>query len=319
MEVLVALGIFTVGLVAVAAIFPTAIAIQRDTVREVDGRRIGKNAKAMILAAARTKSVAYSGEPYAEMTYTHNIANPLLSTGSLHPFVTDTNAISVMTSAINPTPVFPMIDLPEPYRRDVQGYSVGQYFALGERRNPADNLTLDAPASFQGLFNIDTRSYPKNNPYWDRRDYYWYPLIKISNLSSPEWSVTLIVMHRDGTNLPPEVRQSYTLDLTRTSGNVLYFNRNGLFNDGGDVSNDEDTDGLPDYIQPGDTILADNGVLHHVVLAKADSITVDTDNVGNPSSIYFGVSIDRNTGSIRREGRSPIVWIEDGIDLSIDN
>ena len=258
MEVLVALGIFTVGLVAVAAIFPTAIAIQRDTVREVDGRRIGKNARATVLAAVRTQgSGANANQTYGEMTYTHNPLTPSASTGTLAPFMTDTGAISYMTSAINPTPVFPMIDLPERYDLDPPNF----YTVLVER-DASDGLTLNAPADFHGLFNLDTRSYPKTIRQFDRRDYYWYPLIKLANLNDPQWSVTLIVMHRDGTDLPPEIRQSYTL--ASTKGNVITFNNNGLFNDpnaGGDVDNDVDNDGLPDYIQPGDIILADNGIV----------------------------------------------------------
>lgn len=312
MEVLVAMGIFTVGLVAVAAVFPTAITIQRDTVREVDGRRLGKNARAMILAAARSEVNAATNpynvdKPEFEMSYRHAPV-PANREGSLEPYV----SAAVGASALNPTPVMPMIDLPE----------ITVTAQAGRQRSaPPDGLDVDAPASFHGLMNLETRSYPKNIPQPDRRDYYWYPLLQVSGLAAtePTFSATLIIMHRGGTNLPPEVRRSFALDQSATGGNVITFNANGLFNDGtGDVNNDSDNNGLPDYIQPGDLILGDDGRVHRVILADATSITVNSDNIGNPASIYFGVSRERSTNRLKRESASPIVWIEESIPLSIN-
>jgi len=299
MEVMVALGIFAVGLVAVAAIFPTAITIQRDTVREVDGRRIGKNARAMVLAAARTDSASNPGNPSAEMSYDPGQTTPtaIAPSGSLLPFITAAKG----ASAANTTPVLPMINQPDPF--------------IG---GPVQMLALP---SFHGLFTLAARSYPQNSIDPLRRDYYWYPLIQVSDATSPNprFAMTIIVMHRDGTNRVPEVRRSYDLDKTRTIGNVIAFNAaKGLFDDGtGDVSNDVDNDGLPDFIQPGDTVLGDDGLKHRVILANATSITVDSPNVGNLGTLYFTVAID-SAGFIKREGRSPTVWIEDGIPLSIN-
>ena len=311
MEVLVAMGVFTVGLVAVAAIFPTAITIQRETVREVDGRRIGKNARAMILAAARTNvdpsATTRVDKPQFEMSYTHNV-NPALRTGSLEMFVSS----ATLASATNPTPVLPMIDLRE----------LSLLADIGTQR-PAGTpgLTLDAPMSFHGLMNLDTRSYPKNIPQPDRRDYYWYPLLQVSSILDPKFSAFLVVMHRSGTNLPPEVRRSFPIVPITPGGSTIFFNTaSGLFNDGtGNVSNDPDGDGLPDFIQPGDIVLGDDGRVHRVILADATSITLNSANVGNPNSIYFGVSMDRATGLPKRESASPVVWIEESIPLSIHN
>lgn len=289
MEVLVALGIFTVGLVAVAAIFPTAITIQRDTVRAVDGRRIGKNAKAMILATARTDSATNNDNPDFEMNY-----DPQTKTGSLEKFIKN---ISTYASATNPTPVMPLID----------------------------QLGMAAPESFDVLLNLDTRSYPKNNPNVDQRDYYWYPLLKVADATSlnPRLSMILMVMHRDGTDLPPQVRKSNPINLTLTTGNVIFLDATDLlFNDGtGDVDNDKDNDGLPDFIQAGDTIVGDDGLTHRVVLADGNTITVSSPNLGNLSSFYFAVAIDRIRpfpDNIKREGRSPLIWVEDGISVSVN-
>lgn len=308
MEVLVALGIFAVGLVAVAAIFPTAITIQRDTVREADGRRIAKNAKSILLATARTNSASGVPTPDEEMSLNPGSPPSIPASGSLLPFLTQ--AIGV--SAYNNTPVMPMIDLPlpAPPRDPLMFYT----------ERSGSSLTVDAPASFHWLLNPDTRSYPQNIDEVNQRDYYWYPLLKVADATTtPVLSVYIVVMHRDGTDLPPEIRQSFPLDATRTTGNEIFFNANGLFNDGtGDVSNDPDGDGLPDFIQPGDIILGNDGRKHRVILARADSLVVDSPNVGNPTAIYFGVAID-SANFIKREARSPIVWIEDDIPLSINN
>lgn len=281
MEVLVALGIFTVGLVAVAAIFPTAITIQRDTVREVDGRRIGKNAKALALAISRTNSALYPDDKRYEMSYRHN-TNPALRKGSMEPFI----AGAVGATASNPTPVMPMVS----------------------------QFGMATPVSFGELFHLDTRSYPKNIADPLTRDYYWYPLIQVSDLASgtPEWNMIIIVMHRNGMDRPPLVRQSSAV--VQTGAGTL---RN-VINFGGSLDNDVDNDGIPDFIQAGDQILGNDGQIHRVILADKDTVTVNSPNLGSLSSFYYAVAMDRSTGNVKSEVRSPIVWIEDGISLSIN-
>lgn len=54
MEVLIAIGIFAIGMVAVAAIFPTAFIIQRNTFENVLTEMAAKNAAAMIEAEGHT-------------------------------------------------------------------------------------------------------------------------------------------------------------------------------------------------------------------------------------------------------------------------
>ena len=49
-EVLIAIGIFGIGLVAVASIFPVAILLQKQTVQEVESTHFGSNAKAIVAA-----------------------------------------------------------------------------------------------------------------------------------------------------------------------------------------------------------------------------------------------------------------------------
>lgn len=71
------MGIFVTGFVAVAAIFPTAIAVQRETVDDQMARGIGVNAESIIFAMARSR-----GGP---LTYTHNPTSADRS-GTLAPY-----------------------------------------------------------------------------------------------------------------------------------------------------------------------------------------------------------------------------------------
>ena len=312
LEVLVSLGIFAVGLVAVAAVFPTAITIQRETVRELDGRRVAQNAKATIVAQSLNQVDSASTDkdkPYAEFSF--NYSRTGAHTGSLLEYIDN----PIGPNIYDTHPVQAMIDLPWMSNLDAE--------------TPAGAVILDAPTSFHGMFTLDTRSYPKNIARADRRDYYWYPLLQVKdpNSDNPQWFVHLLVMHRSGTQLPPQVRRS--LDITDwqtspTGGSTKLVFGTGLFNNLGtatynDVLPAGAPDGLPDFIQPGDKVLADNGQVLTVVLADNNSITVNSPNVGRPGSIYFAVAIDSSTNLIKPGVRSPIVFIEESIPISVRN
>lgn len=49
-ELLIALGIFTLGFVTVGAIFPSALLLQKRTIQAVESEKLGRNAKAMLQA-----------------------------------------------------------------------------------------------------------------------------------------------------------------------------------------------------------------------------------------------------------------------------
>lgn len=50
MEVLIAMGIFTIGFVAVAAIFPSAILLQKRTIQEIESDQVAMNVRGLISA-----------------------------------------------------------------------------------------------------------------------------------------------------------------------------------------------------------------------------------------------------------------------------
>lgn len=304
MEVLVALGIFALGLVAVAAVFPTAIAIQSETVRDLAGQRAVINARSTIQALARSNKTPPAND-YRTLTFKKTV-NPVTLTatysGTLAPY--GDAAIPSGGRTGFPGGVQPMIDQPmtisQPHTPPYNTIEMGSSLAL-----------LNAPRSFHDLFSIDTRSYPKNIADPFLRDYYWYPLIQAKDLTgaTSTWMVYLMVMQRRGTEAVPEVRA--------VGVSVIDDNRLRLANAGTyQIDNDLDDDGLPDLIQPGDYVLGDDGSIFRVVVtervAGRDEITLDSQVPlgAGLNLLYYAVAIDGLDRSLKRESRSAIVRIE---------
>ncbi len=299
MEVMVAMGIFTVGLVAVAAVFPTAITIQRETVRDLAGQRVTANAKAMVFALAQTKDPVVGPNRFRELTYLHNI-NPAMATGTLVPYLDLKPPYDQLPTADNPNPVLPLVnDPPLPF---------GPPQLLAPQRQ-----TGLLQASFHDLFTLDMRSHPSNIQDVSRRDYYWYPLIQANRLNPsvpPTWRAHIMVMRRTGSEAPPQVRLA-EVDLSNTSGSIIELKASASINAAFDFENDIENDGLPDLIQPGDQILDTDGNTHRIILVDRNILTVDSPNVGKPVGVYYAVAIDLTAPNVpKRETRSPIVRID---------
>jgi len=65
-EVLIAMGIFAVGFVAVAAMFPAGAILQRETVADVESQMVARNATALV----RTHRVTFKAKGPADLTET---------------------------------------------------------------------------------------------------------------------------------------------------------------------------------------------------------------------------------------------------------
>ena len=311
MEVLIALGIFAVGLVAVAALFPTAITIQSETVRDLAGQRIAVDAKTTIQALANSYNNTHTNSTPWESAYTtltyHHDQDPNNRAGTLDVFTKSDVPSTGKTGVAGG--VQPMIDQPLPLK-SVRRSGVGRY------KDPIDTfIRLNAVRSFHYLLSEEIRSYPKTIPNTEERDYYWVPFIQPKDLTSatPTWVVYLMIMQRHGTERIPEAR---AVRVNNISGKTITFDSSGAANDYEWLDNDEDDDGLPDYIQPGDWVLADDGSIFRVVLAQKDSITIDSvvPPSGNINLLYYAVALEGgtnwNTPIAKPEARSPIVRIE---------
>ncbi len=305
MEVLVALGIFAVGLVAVAAVFPTAISVQSETVRDLAGQRAVANARTTIQSLARSKESAPTNR-FLTLTYKHDIV-PTLREGTLVPFTENNPPATGRTGS--PGGVQPMLDQPLP--------PIGAQLTLPAFAEMSASSPLNAAKSFHNLFSQDIRSYPQNVSQSDRRDYYWFPLIQARDLtaSNPIWMTYIMVMQRRGTEAVPEVRAA-RINPGASGGSVIVLAQSGPI--AGEIwDNDFDDDGLPDLIQPGDWVLDSRGTIHRVLLAERFQITVESAvpvSFRNGDLIYFAVAIEGGGNwqnpVIKRESRSPIVRIE---------
>jgi len=86
LEVLIAMGIFAVGFAAVAAIFPTAILLQKQTVDDVLGQQVARNAQALLevkgISAAEISTA--QGDAWLTDMRVHSINDLLGATGIPH-------------------------------------------------------------------------------------------------------------------------------------------------------------------------------------------------------------------------------------------
>ncbi|WP_432800266.1 type IV pilus modification PilV family protein [Poriferisphaera sp. WC338] len=338
MEVMISMGIFAVGLVSVAAIFPTAITIQRDTVENVTSQHIVQNAEQMMRSLARSKSSTSS-------VFSYDHAAPVGSRGTLEGYVNsgagtaDTQAqlMVVLPAPCNVT----WEDLPASSTSStltsLEAEQVGFNLATGADAMPASEArTVSGSVNpYQRVLRTTRRIYPSTEPVWNisgswtrdynhalqQADYIWFPFVRGVGLSggSPTWHTYIMVAKNtalDDTSMPTvmEVAVSNIPPAGAAGAGIgaIYFtNPTTPLTD-----NDFDTDGLPDLILPGDDVLDDNGRVHRVVTATRNYITVESQVVGKPTKLYFVGRVNPDHASLSdeeklfREQRSPVIRIE---------
>ena len=273
MEVLIAIGIFGVGLISIAAIFPTAVAIQRQTVDDQLGQAVASNAESTLIALSQSSGL---------MTYKHD-PNPALRIGTLKDYA------------------------------GASGYPGGDVYSM---LNVTD---VASPPSFHDYLTWRVRSYPENKPLsWDvglghytsTRNYFWYPFIQaegnLASLTGPTWLTYVMVLRKTDALRFPEIRQIPVEEDTDKISRIRFTDAS-FEND-----NDNDDDGIPDLISPGDWVLGNDGGIHQIVLADKDGLTLNSPVVQQGTRplnrLYYAVHLD-DAGGIIRETRSPIVRI----------
>ncbi|MCC6682703.1 MAG: prepilin-type N-terminal cleavage/methylation domain-containing protein [Phycisphaeraceae bacterium] len=321
-EVLIAMGIFLIGVICVAALFPASVALQRQTVESVLGQQVARRAMEQMRTIAAA-GVEYSPSVKDPLTYHHDTGNPPNPTGTLADYVTHTDdSISRMPN--RNSRVMPLIR-----------YPWGGVVGFG---NAQDGYAPEAPVTDYpnnnnrgfgyGIFGLDTCSYPSTNQY-RYRDYYWFPFIQISGLDSGgsvSWQGFVIVMHRHPQMLVPQVRYTNAIeDTNKPNGSI------GARIDwrADNFDNDQDNDGTPDLIRPGDLILTDTGITCRVILSDKDGCTVDVPvlqaNNLTLARIFFVVDVkdgpdaDTEPDYVVREGPSPVAWIEGPFSLPVQD
>lgn len=291
MEVLITMGIFLIGIVAIAAVFPTGVSVQREAVDDLRSQAVFDEASAKLLAIAQED---IGGTP--TLRYVHG-PNPrtIATNGSLAPYT------QLATAPQGGDRVYSLID-------------VGA--GTGAITSP-NNFN---PTVATSVFPLSMRSYPSHFPV-NQRDYYWYPFIKASEeavgafdpADTVLWRTYTMILKRTPTNPPPQVRQIAVIPDPVVSQRIKF---DAAFPNAAPAAtgqNDADGDGLPDLIRPGDWVLGDNDLIYRVILADNDGITVDAavvDPKNQLSLIYYGVDVD-NAGNVTAKSRSPIVRIDE--------
>ncbi len=292
MEVLIAMGIFLIGIVAVAAVFPTGVAVQRRTVEDLTSQAVARNAKQIMTMIAISPDTHANGP----LTYHHD-ATIASRSGTLAGFTEDGG---------RPTPedaqrVAPMFDFDLPVAAGVNQAVVPSSVSGSPKTRIAEALS---PLSLRGYPSF----YQPTTKDAGLRDYYWFPLIQITDdpttATTLEWLCHIMIVRREGSNPVPRIGYVEVEEDFSSTSRIQF--TDSMF------SNDANNDGLPDLIGPGDWVLADNGQVHRVILADADGITVDSAVVSAgfvPKRLYFAANVD-SAGNARRNGSSPIVRIE---------
>ncbi|NBC10111.1 MAG: prepilin-type N-terminal cleavage/methylation domain-containing protein [Planctomycetes bacterium] len=141
MEVLVAIGIFAIGLIAVASIFPVAILLQKQTVEEVEATHFGENAKAIVAArgfvASDWSSIANSGAGVVSKMEGMNPDDPM----------DDWSLADRSYNTLEPTDERRVFWVPLCYDSDASGDNAWQVFVFvvrGERDTTYGPVAADA-------------------------------------------------------------------------------------------------------------------------------------------------------------------------------
>jgi type II secretory pathway pseudopilin PulG len=281
-EVLISMGVFLIGIIAVAAIFPSGILVQRRTSESLMSQAVVRNARAKIFALVQSDP----GGNTKWISYKHQTLSDNSKYGSLTAYATGEGKI-----------VHSLLDIGT---------------GTGAITSPNNN-------DFADIFTATMRSYPSNVPVAVNRDYFWYPFIITNNdltqLGTVVWRAMVMVVRKDlSRQFIPEIRE---IDVTEDLSSTSRIRFTGAFPNSSDTDNDANNDSLPDWIEPGNWVLDDNGRIHRVVLADADGITVDSAVVGLPTKLFYAVNVIQDPNNPSNtipdfRGRSPIMRIAGG-------
>ena len=184
-EVLISLGIFAIGAIAVASLFPVAALLQKETADSILSRQAATNARAMIEGIGITYE---EGDNTTDLGMYHSLSN-----------------------LTNENDVLP-IGLPSPVGPDTVLASVTTFderFTLAERSFPSTELNPVDP----------TRTLPWPTRY-ETRDQYWFFFARDSNGDpvTPNWQGYLLIVERKNDQNYAAVEADLTFDVPTEQG-----------------------------------------------------------------------------------------------------
>lgn len=244
-EVLIAMGIFAVGFVAVAAMFPAGAILQRETVSQVEAQLVARNAAAIV----RSSRVLFSTDGTKNPDLLGGLESSKGGSGSV-----DLEPLSQVFNAGN-------------------GKKIQTRFKVGDRSYPTAQKTANDRKYYWVPFIRKSKDVSSNKSDWSvvvfvlRREashQYEHAAGRLLNGTSPPglaWANLADDTGFTGNPIPKVVGVTATV----TSPNRFVFN-NRLFAQTGA--------GLPDQVRPGDFVADNNGNVYNVIDADATGCTI---------------------------------------------
>jgi prepilin-type N-terminal cleavage/methylation domain-containing protein len=233
-EVLIAMGIFAVGFVSVAAMFPAGAMLQRETVADVESQLVSRNAAAQVRSHRLTfvnDTWAVAAASKVDLCKTSG-----LPTGNLEPL---TKIAGVEAST-----------------------KLATAWKLGDRSYPTAQKTIIDRKYYWVPFIRRTKTPATDKADWLlvvfvlRRDATLNYAFGTTTITGPEWANMA-----DGPTVPKVV------GVVPSSASGSRFNiPNDLF--------PTPPDGVPDQVRPGDFVADNNGVVYNVVSADATGFNI---------------------------------------------
>jgi len=278
-EVLIALGLFALGFVAVAAIFPVGIHLQRQTTANVQAGHASKGAEAVIRVSGVTNQQMYSHVNGSEGTSNQNDAEK----GRVVALDGDD---------------------------DKEGFLLGEngsdyvIWPIENRRHPSGNSTLADP-------NVPE--------YMRGADIYWVPLAQNTHAGGNpgSWQLFVCVLHRqnNATYTRPSDFPDYAPHVPAWGADLIasvpYMRRASISLEKADNGNGNGTFTLDNLVaeeelSPGDSVIDSNGVIYKVLRLADDNddgektvvvqSTIPT-NPEDPRYIWYGPPADNGRTS----------------------
>lgn len=199
-EVLIAIGIFAIGMIAVASLFPVGALLQKQTADDILGKQSSTNARATLEAIGLTRF-------------------PASGVGDLDNYHNASAALYPSPSTLELSGVVPIDEI------DALGSSFYNRYTLAERSFPTTEFNA-----------IDLTNTPPWPTQYETRDHYWFFYVRdtAGSFAGPSWQgYVLVVERKDGQNytdvfngldfgLPTQQDTPYiTIDGKTGSWNVL--------------------------------------------------------------------------------------------------
>lgn len=257
MEVLVATGIFALGMVAVASIFPVAILLQRRTVQEVNATAFVENATALI--EVRGFSAAVLNADTADPDYPLN--DPVAATRKVPDL-----EVWAMPEAVTGT--------------DGSDYE----WAAVDRSFGANSSAIDREVWWVPLFfdNDSMGTTAGGTNYEANRAWRVYVFVLLRDYDATytkpgtieEWAIADAAPQREGED-PDNPGVAIIPGVAKISVTVA----GARFNFTNNIAGDR-------IVRIGDEVLAEDGVTYVVIGADATGVTVSSNISGTPTAIW---------------------------------